>query len=169
MAVRIARRAAGFVVLAALSLAAASAMAQTPQPLGFAGRWEMVAAKSHFAEGVTGPAPAAADVDVTKDDGAAFAWTLVEHDGAVVDASEFGDAALDGSPARIVVDGVFAPVVVKRAGPHAVDLTSNLGSGAAQKIHLQLSPAGVLVIDETLTSPTGKSVTQHLEFVRAKD
>ena len=128
----------------------------------------MVAAKSHFAEAVTGPAPAAADLDVTKDDGAAMAWTLVEHDGAVVDASEFGNAPLDGSPSRIVVDGVFAPVTVKRVGPHAVDLISNLGAGASQRIHLELTKPDVMVIDETLTSPLGKAVTQHLEFVRAK-
>jgi hypothetical protein len=143
-------------------------MAEPPQPAGFEGRWAMVPARSHFAEGVTGPAPAAADLDVTKDDGATLAWTLVEHDGAVVDASEFGDTPLDGSPARIVVDGVFAPVTVKRAGLHAIDLTSTLGGGAQQVIHLKLQGPGALTIDEVLMSPSGKSVTQHLEFVRAK-
>ena len=166
------RRANRTAVLAAvlgLSLTAASALAETPQPLGFAGRWSMVAAKSHFAEAVTGPAPASAEMDVTKDDGAALAWTLVERDGAVVDASEFGDAPLDGTPARIVVDGVFAPVVVKRAGPHAVDLVSTLGGGATQTIRLQLRETGALTVDEVLTSPSGKAVTQHLEFLRAKD
>jgi hypothetical protein len=153
---------------ALLGLAATPALAQPAQPLGFSGRWTMVPSKSHFAEGVTGPAPAAADIDITKDDGAAMAWTLVERDGAVVAASEFGDTALDGSPAKIVVDGVFAPVTVKRTGPHAVELTSNLGEGARQLIRIQLSDASTLTIDEVLTSPSGKSVTQHLEFVRAK-
>jgi hypothetical protein len=154
--------------LLALSFSAAAASAQTAQPLGFAGRWSMVAAKSHFAESVTGPAPAAAEFDVTKDDGAAMAWTLVEHDGAVVDASEFGNMLLDGTPSRIVVDGRFAPVTVKRTGPHAVDLISDLGGGASQRIHLELSKPDAMIVDETLTSPLGKTVTQHLEFVRAK-
>ncbi len=155
--------------LALLGLSAASpASAEPAQPLGFAGRWSMVAAQSHFAEAVTGPAPSAADLDVTKDDGAALAWTLVERDGATVEASEFGDSPLDGTPSRIVVDGVFAPVTVKRTGPHAVELISVLGGGASQTIHLQLRDTGALAIEETLTSPSGKSVAQHLEFVRAK-
>ncbi len=174
MSVRLALRAAPVLAFAALSLAAlsvstGSALAQTPQPLGFIGRWTMVPAKSHFAEDITGPAPAAADVDVTKDDGAVFAWTLVEHDGAVVDASEFGDAPLSGATSAIVVEGVFAPVVLKRAGPHALDLTSTLGGGAKQAIHIQVRETGVLTIDETLTAPSGKTVNQHLEFVRPKD
>ena len=164
MAVRTLTFAASMLACGAINVAAA---AQTPQPLGFAGRWSMVAAKSHFAEAVTGPAPAAAEVDVTKDDGAAFAWTLVERDGSVVDASEFGDLPLNGAAAQIVVDGVFAPVTPKRTGPHGLDLTSTLGGGARQVIHLQLRDPGVLMIDETLTSPSGKSVMQHLEFVRA--
>jgi hypothetical protein len=46
---------------------------------------------------------------------------------------------------------------------------STLGAGASQSIHLQLRETGVLTIDETLTSPSGKSVAQHLEFMRAKD
>jgi len=154
--------------VAIFALISTSAWAQPPQPLGFAGRWVMVPATSHFAEGVTGPAPAAADLDVTKDDGAAMAWTLVEHDGAVVDANEFGNAPLDGSPSRIVVDGVFAPVTVKRSGPHAVDMLSDLGAGAGQSIHIELTRPDALVIEEKLTSPSGKSVNQHLEFVRAK-
>jgi hypothetical protein len=169
MAFRFAARTAPTLAFLALTVIAAQALAQPLQPLGFAGRWTMVAAKSHFAEDVTGPAPAAAEVDFTKDDGATLAWTLVEHDGAAVDASEFGDAPLDGAPARIVVDGVFAPVVLKRSGPHAVDLTSTLSGGAKQIIHLALRGPGVLSIDETLVSPSGKSVPQHLEFVRAKD
>jgi len=156
-------------LLAALTVCAGPAFAQPPQPLGFAGRWAMLPAKSHFAEGVTGPAPAAADLDVTKDDGAAMAWTLVEHDGAVVDASEFGNAPLNGSASRIVVDGVFAPVTVKRSGPHAVDLVSDLGAGAGQSIHIELIRPDALTIDEKLTSPSGKVVAQHLEFVRARD
>jgi len=163
------KRAAALWAFAISTFAASSAMGQPPQPAGLAGRWAMIPAKSHFAEGVTGPAPAAADLDVTKDDGAALAWTLVEHDGAVVDASEFGDTPLDGSASKIVVDGVFAPVTVKRVGPHAIDLTSTLGGGAQQIIHLKLSEPGALTIDEVLTSPSGKSVSQHLEFAQAKD
>jgi hypothetical protein len=75
---------------------------------------------------------------------------------------------LDGTPSRIVVDGVFAPVTLKRVGPRAVDLTSVLGGGATQSIHLELRGEGALSIEETLTSPSGKAVNQHLEFVRAK-
>jgi len=149
--------------------AATVSAAEPAQPLGFAGRWSMVPAQSHFAEAVTGPAPGAADLDVTKDDGVALAWTLVERDGAVVEASEFGDSLMDGTPSRIVVDGVFAPVTVKRVGPHAAEFTSILGGGASQNIHLELKNTGALAIEETLTSPAGKTVSQHLEFIRAKN
>ena len=143
MAVRVKSCAASRLLSRSLAFWAGQAFAQPPQPLGFAGRWAMLpAAKSHFAEGVTGPAPAAADLDVTKDDGAAMAWTLVEHDGAVVDANEFGNAPLNGSASRIVVDGVFAPVTVKRSGPHAVDLVSDLGAGAGPEHPHRADQAG---------------------------
>ena len=141
---------------------------QPPQPLGFAGRWSMAPARSHFAEAITGPAPGAADLDITRDDGAALAWTLVERDGAAVAASEFGDTPLGGQPSNIVVDGVFAPVTVTRVGPHAVNMVSKLGNGASQTIHLELRHPGVMIIDETLVSPAGKTAAQHLEFVRAE-
>jgi hypothetical protein len=165
---------AGACVAVLLAQAGAAAAAQSPfsgqppQPLGFAGRWSMVTAHSHFAEAITGPAPEAADLDITRDDGAALAWTLVERDGAAVAASEFGDTFISGKPSNIVVDGVFAPVTVKRVGPHAVDMVSKLGDGASQTIHLELSRPGVMIVDETLVSPAGKTVAQHLEFVRAE-
>jgi hypothetical protein len=150
------------------AFAQAPSFAQAQGPLGFSGLWTMIPAKSHFAEGVTGPAPEAADLDVTKDDGAALAWTLVERDGLAVAASEFGDTPLNGQASNIVVGGVFAPVTVTRAGPHAVELVSRLGDGASQSIRLELHGSGVLTVDEKLVSPSGKTVTQHLEFVRAQ-
>jgi hypothetical protein len=164
----VAKRAGVGIAAAALAVGLGQAFAQTPQPLGLAGRWTMIPSKSHFAEGVTGPAPQAADLDVTKDDGAALAWTLVERDGLVVAASEFGDTPLNGQASNIVVDGVFAPVTVTRSGPHAVDLVSRLGDGASQSIRLELREPGVLTVDEKLTSPNGKTATQHLEFARAR-
>jgi hypothetical protein len=163
------RVSAGLAAFALIGLWALPARCQTLQPLGFAGRWSMNAGRSHFAEDVTGPAPAAAELDITKDDGAALAWTLVERDGLSVAASEFGDTPLNGTPARIVVDGAFAPVTATRTGAHAVELVSTLGNGASQTIELKLVSSNAMAINEKLVSPSGKAVTQHLEFDRAKD
>jgi len=154
--------------VAALGLVSPHAQsAPAPQdPLGFRGRWVLEPKLSHFDEAVTGPAPGAAELSFTRDDGRSIAWTLVEHDGDSIDATEFGEAPLDGAAAKIVVDGAFAPVKAVRQGPHAVELSSALLGGARQIIRISLKDEDHIVVDETLMGPAGQKADQHLEFER---
>lgn len=156
------RRAAGL-ALATATLAGPAHAADAP--IGLIGRWTLDLARSHFDEAVTGPAPTAAELDVTKDDGRTLAWTLVEEDPDGLAAFQFADAPLDGRSVRAVANDHFVPISVTREGANGVRIRAGGNGAATQEFVGRLIAPDTLTMDEHFITPQGVG-TQSMIFRR---
>lgn len=147
-------------------LAAGPALAQDA-PLGAAGRWALDLKASQFNEALTGPAPRAAEVDVTKDDGKFLAWTLIEEDEDGLAAIQFADAPLDGSPARAVVNTQIVQISVRRDGHNGVTAVTSNETGRNQSMRAWLADPDTLRIEQDVDGQPGPP-DQSLTFRRIK-
>jgi len=152
------------------SLLATPALAQAgPQntPLGALGRWTIDLKASTFNEALTGPAPLAAEVDVTKDDGKSLAWTLIEEDDEGLAAIQFADAPLDGTPTKAVVNTQIVMISVTRDGPHGVFAVTSNKTGRKQTMKVWLADPDTLRVEQDVDGVPGPP-DQSLTFRRAK-
>jgi hypothetical protein len=157
-------------LLITASLLATPALAQTgPQntPLGAAGRWMIDLKASAFNEALTGPAPLAAEVDVTKDDGKSLAWTLIEEDDTGLAAIQFADAPLDGTPTKAVVNTQIVMISVTRDGSHGISAVTSNKTGRKQTMKVWLADPDTLRVDQDVDGVPGPP-DQSLTFRRAK-
>lgn len=155
-------------VLAATSLLAwtAPALAQNG-PLGALGRWTIDLKASTFNEVLTGPAPLAAEVDVTKDDGKSLAWTLIEEDDDGLAAIQFADAPLDGTPTKAVVNTQIVMISVTRDGPRGVTAVTSAKTGRKQTMKVWLADPDTLRVEQDVDGVPGPP-DQSLTFKRVK-
>ncbi|MET3667143.1 hypothetical protein [Caulobacter sp. 1776] len=154
------------VLLAAGLLAAGPAFAQSG-PLGAAGRWTIDLKASTFNEALTGPAPLAAEVDVTKDDGRSLAWTLIEEDDEGLAAIQFADAPLDGATTKAVVNTQIVMISVKRDGQNGVTAVTSNNSGRKQTMKVWLADPDTLRVEQDVDGVPGPP-DQSLTFRRVK-
>jgi len=153
-------------LLISASLLATPALAQTG-PLGAAGRWTIDLKASTFNEALTGPAPLAAEVDVTKDDGRSLAWTLIEEDDEGLAAIQFADAPLDGTPTKAVVNTQIVMISVTRDSPHGVYAVTSNKTGRKQTMKVWLADPNTLRVEQDVDGVPGPP-DQSLTFRRAK-
>lgn len=149
----------------AASIASTPALADPPKPLGALGRWTLDLRASRFNEALTGDAPIAAELDVTKDDGAALAWTLVEEDPQGVAAIQFADAPLNGQATRAVVNMVQVNISVTRDGDHGVVVITEGESGRRQSMKVWMADPDTLKIEQDVDGLPGPP-DQALTFRR---
>ncbi|PVM91810.1 hypothetical protein [Caulobacter endophyticus] len=152
-----------------LLLSTAPALAQPPVtgPLGVAGKWTLDLSRSRFNEGLTGTAPISGELDITKDDGKAIAWTLVEEDDEGVAAIQFADAALDGSPTRAVVNFNFVTLSVERTGQSSVAVMTHGQTGRRQSMRVGVTAPDTILVEQDIDGKPGPP-DQSLVFVRKK-
>ncbi|PLR24870.1 hypothetical protein SGCZBJ_11540 [Caulobacter zeae] len=154
-----------------LLLAAAPALAQAPAPatgpLGVAGKWTLDLSRSRFNEALTGTAPISGELDITKDDGKAIAWTLVEEDDEGVAAIQFADAAMDGSPTRAVVNFNFVTLSVERTGQSSVAVMTHGQTGRRQSMRVGVTAPDTILVEQDIDGKPGPP-DQSLVFVRKK-
>lgn len=150
----------------ALLTLAMPASAQTG-PLGALGRWTIDLKASRFNESLTGPAPTAAEVDVTKDDGTHLAWTLIEEDESGLAAIQFADAPLDGTPTKAVVNTQIVMISVKRDGPGGVTAVTSNKTGRKQSMKVWLADPDTLKVEQDVDGLPGPP-DQSLVFKRAR-
>ena len=154
------------IALAASTLAPA-ALARQSAPIGALGRWTLDLSTSRFNEALTGAAPTTAELDITKDDGAMLAWTLVENDPDGVAAIQFADAKLDGAPSRAVVNMVAVKISVTREGAHGVNVVTRGESGRRQSMKVWLADPDTIKIEQDVNGQPGPP-DQALTFRRLK-
>jgi hypothetical protein len=154
------------VLLVVVLLAASPALAQTG-PLGAAGRWTIDLKASRFNEALTGPAPLAAEIDVTKDDGKSLAWTLIEEDEDGLAAIQFADAPLDGAPTKAVVNTQIVMISVKRDGQGGVAAVTSNRTGRKQSMRVWLADPDTLRVEQDVDGQPGPP-DQSLVFKRAR-
>lgn len=157
-------------VLAAAGLLASAAPAlarSQTQPLGALGRWTIDLKASTFNEALTGPAPLAAEVDVTKDDGKSLAWTLIEEDEEGLAAIQFADAPLDGTPTKAVVNTQIVVISVTRDGPRGISAVTNSKTGRKQTMKVWLADPDTLKVEQDVDGAPGPP-DQSLTFKRVK-
>jgi hypothetical protein len=154
-----------------LLLAAAPALAQASSPatgpLGVAGKWTLDLSRSRFNEALTGAAPISGELDITKDDGRAIAWTLVEEDDEGVAAIQFADATLDGAPTRAVVNFNFVTLSVERTGPSSVAVMTHGQTGRRQSMRVGVTAPDTILVEQDIDGKPGPP-DQSLVFVRKK-
>lgn len=158
------RTALPFFIVAALM--ATPAFAQNA-PLGALGRWTIDLKASNFNETLTGPAPLAAEVDVTKDDGKSLAWTLIEEDAEGLAAIQFADAPLDGTPTKAVVNTQIVMISVHRDGPRGVTAVTSNKTGRKQMMKVWLADTDTLKVEQDVDGVPGPP-DQSLTFKRVK-
>jgi hypothetical protein len=151
----------------AATLATTPVLAEPAKPLGALGRWTLDLAESRFDEALTGDAPTAAELDVTKDDGAALAWTLVEEDAQGVAAIQFADAPLNGQVTRAVVNWAQVSIRVTRLGDHGVLVVTEGQSGRAQSMKVWMADPVTLRIEQDVDGLPGPP-DQALTFRRIR-
>jgi hypothetical protein len=157
-------------LLMTTSLLATPALAQTAPsgaPLGAAGRWTIDLKASTFNEALTGPAPLAAEVDVTKDDGKSLAWTLIEEDEDGLAAIQFADAPLDGTPTKAVVNTQIVMISVMRDGPRGVSAVTSNKTGRKQSMKVWLADPDTLKVEQDVDGVPGPP-DQSLTFRRMR-
>jgi hypothetical protein len=151
----------------AVSTFAPAALAQQGAPIGALGRWTLDLSASRFNEALTGAAPMTAELDITKDDGAMLAWTLVENDPDGVAATQFADAKLDGTPSRAVVNMVAVNISITREGAHGVNVVTKGDAGRRQSMKVWLADPNTIKIEQDVDGQPGPP-DQTLTFRRVK-
>jgi hypothetical protein len=157
----------GLLLAAAPALAQAPAQAPATGPLGVAGKWTLDLSRSRFNEALTGAAPISGELDITKDDGRAIAWTLVEEDDEGVAAIQFADATLDGAPTRAVVNFNFVTLSVERTGPSSVAVMTHGQTGRRQSMRVGVTAPDTILVEQDIDGKPGPP-DQSLVFVRKK-
>ena len=151
----------------ATAVTAPAAQARQAAPIGALGRWTLDLSASRFNEALTGAAPTAAELDVTKDTGAALAWTLVEEDAEGVAAIQFGDAPLDGRATRAVVNMALVEISVTREGRNGVVVVTQGKSGRRQSMKVWLADPDTIRVEQDVDGQPGPP-DQSLTFRRIK-
>lgn len=168
------KAASAFAALGLLALAA-PAVAQAPPaapkgPLGVGGHWTLDVARSRFDEALTGVAPLSGELNITKDDGKAIAWTLVEEDDEGVAAIQFAEAGLDGAPTRAVVNLAFVTLSVERTGASSIVVkTADRPGGqpSRQAMRVALTAPDTILVEQDVDGKPGPP-DQTLVFVRKR-
>jgi hypothetical protein len=151
----------------AASIHAPTALAQQGTSIGALGRWTLDLSASRFNEALTGAAPTTAELDITKDDGAMLAWTLVENDPDGLAAIQFADAKLDGTPSRAVVNMVAVNISVTRDGARGVNVVTKGDAGRRQSMKVWLADPDTIKIEQDVDGRPGPP-DQTLTFRRLK-
>ena len=142
----------------------AQSYAATP---GLQGRWIMAAAQSRFDESVTGPAPDAAILTVTRDDEDRLAYELVEtRRGAEVARGSY-DVSLEGRSSTSAVDGVRLAVSGVREPAGGVIIRAPAVDGVQASIHLLLTGRDSATLEHDVSSPAGAMRLETINLVRS--
>ena len=154
---------------AALSLAALGGTAAHAASPSLAGRWRMAPADSRFAEAVTGRAPEAATLIVTRDNGDRLAYQLIETGRGVRPVRAAYDVSLDGAPSRSSNDGVRLSVTARRdaAGDVVISAPPVGGLRALIRVHRTGRDTAVLehLVEGAADGPAAAAGAVELERI----
>lgn len=151
----------------AITAIAPQAQARQAGPIGALGRWTLDLSSSRFNEALTGAAPTAAELDITKDTGAALAWTLIEEDAEGVAAIQFADAVLDGRATRAVVNMTLVEISATREGRNGVVVVTHGKAGRHQSMKVWLADPDTIRVEQDVDGLPGPP-DQALTFRRIK-
>ncbi|MBO9708061.1 MAG: hypothetical protein J7521_07605 [Caulobacter sp.] len=87
-----------------------------PRATRFRGRWLLNVGRSSLGDWGGNPDQRAAELNITRSDGAGLAWTLIHEDVEDVLSVLVADAPTDGSPTRAVLDERFVTMRVQAVG-----------------------------------------------------
>jgi hypothetical protein len=153
----------GFILAAGIALQSHAAV-----PAGLQGRWDMAPAQSRFHEGVTGPAPDAAVMTVTRDDPGRITYRLVESlEGAEV-ASGAYDLSFEGGSSNIEIGGKRLAVTAARRDVDGIVVEANPIGRLHAVIRLRQIGADRAVIEHLVDGPQGEIEVERLVMVRDK-
>ena len=133
------------------------------------GRWEMSPARSSFQEAVTGPAPDAATLVVTRDDARSLIYQLIERrDGAEVSRGAY-DVSFAGASSTSSVGGAELPVTASRDARGAVTIRAPQIGGQQASIRVRRTGPDTAVIEHDVASAQGVLRLETIALIRAED
>ena len=132
------------------------------------GRWEMSPARSSFKEAVTGPAPDAPTLVVTRDDAQRLVYQLVERrDGTEVGRGAY-DISFAGASSTSSVDGAELPVTASRDAKGAVTISAPPIAGRQASIRVRRTGPDTAVLEHDIASAQGVLRLETIALVRAQ-
>jgi hypothetical protein len=139
------------------------------EPEGLQGRWVMATKGSSFREAVTGPAPDAAQMVVTRDDPQRFAYQLIESRRGVEVARATYDVSFAGQRSVSRVDGQELPIAASRGGPGDVVLRAPPVAGSQASIHVRLTGPDTAVVEHEVSTDDGVIRLETIALTRTND
>ena len=133
------------------------------------GRWTMAAQGSSFSEALSGPAPDAATLVVSRDDGRRLTYEVVESRGGAEVARGRYDLSFTAAPSTTTVDGVRRRVEAHRDGAGQVEVRAPAVRGVQAVIRLRRSEPDVAVLDHEVEAPDGVVRVEEIRWVRAPE
>lgn len=146
----------------------AQSYAATPSAT-FQGRWAMAPEGSTFQEAVTGPAPDAAVLVVTRDDADRFAYQLVEsRRGAEVGRADY-DVSFAGPGSTSTVDGQGLAISAARDARGDITLQAPRVGASQASIHVRRTGPDTAVLEHDVDTGDGLLRLEAISLVRMND
>ena len=153
--------------LAGLTLAAGFATQGYAETTSLEGRWTMAPALSSFQEEVTGPAPDAATVVVTRDDGGRLAYELSESRRGVPVAHGAYDLSFAGAGSTSSVDGARLAVTAERDARGDVTIRAPAVGGLQALIRVRRTGRDTALLEHAVTGAAGARELERISLVRS--
>ena len=155
---------AALVGLALMAGIGAQSYAATPSNLE--GRWAMAPAQSSFQEAVTGPAPDAALLTVTRDDADRFAYQLIETRAGAEVARAAYDASFAGASSTSRVDGAGLAITATRDRDGDVVLRAPKVGASQAAIHVRRTGPDTALLEHDVDTRQGVVRLETISLVR---
>jgi hypothetical protein len=127
----------------------------------------MVRDASSFSEGVTGPTPDEALMEVTRDDPGGLSYVLIERRvGAEIGRASY-QLSFAGSPSRILVDGRTTAVSATRSPTGDVTVNAPPKDGYWAVIRIKRTGPESVVVEHAVDSASGEIPLESVAMIRA--
>ncbi len=131
------------------------------------GRWTMAPALSSFEERVTGPAPDAATVVVSRDDPGHLSYELSESRQGVPVAHGAYDLSFMDALSTSSVDGTRLPVTAERDAQGGVVIRAPAVDGLQALIRMRRTGPDTAMLEHEVQGADGSRQLEHISLVRS--
>ena len=130
------------------------------------GQWTMAAQQSSFQEEVTGPAPDAATMIVTRDDPGHLVYQLIESRHGAEVAHATYDISFAGAASTSRVDGLDLAVTAVRDAAGDVVIRAPAIDGMQATIRVRRTGSNTALLEHDVEGPSGALAVERISLVR---